>query len=1236
MENKDKIPYDCEIKLHSLLDIQKGSIDVTDSRKAKKLFTESLSESQFLIGFLGFRGSGKTFLLGQMIYQDIVNYSNTKNISIYRCLREKKENIIFDCPGENSDEIPEIDKLAQHFIENYVIQTVSAVFLILNESINDLERNISKLHRVREMIGKNKLLLVFHNCKKMRKKEKLIEKIKEVQSNYGEEFDIKDRTSDNGEKIYFWGPKGERHLVLMENQENRDFNYETLGYALKFVGNNVPTTKFNLIDSFNTFIANNHKLYFESVNDIFPDQELFTLSDSRLILNPDFLDYFAKIRKSSSIFDEEGYLCSPKLELMKETQKKQEVLYSIPIPGWKNPKASLRNIKGNQYLVIHGYKFTQKDFMEFKRSESKKSSINSNMNLNNIDDVSQEKEIGLKKIIKVSEDTNAFSLKKGRNHYLNGVFYLTLVPSWSQISKPGETEKKSEIESVFKDYEKLSEDEILILEELESKSDHKVFRAYYILKNLNIILKIYEINELDIAQSLKSEIENLYAVDKIRSEYLIKFYGAFKFTDPSKAKKLIDSNDQNDCVIRICALFENYKITMKQRLEIQLYEDPKIAYILLDILHGLIDLDKNKLPVGKINAKTIGLYPQLEKMNNKIIYKYKFFDYSATDINKPMQGQYTSFLTNLIKTMRLKKENIQRKVSAFSEINNEEIKDSQIEEIAKWVVNPKEKFENYKQIFEILTSLKNVEIPIEERVIHQLSDQCLEEIDILKKVFNLNPYIQVQLFDETTTRHTLLKRHVVLNLIENEKYQDLKSSVTMKRGNTVKLTETSPSKKINLLELETLGQGGYCKVCKSFDNGLDKFIAIKIFSPSKGLKFTNEEEALIMKEMFIMRVIQKLGKPEFFLNFYGVYEEINDQKKETVRMKLENGICNMREIVNERNKCKSTYTQNDILYILTQILNSLDFLQKNGIANRDIKPENFILTDEGNIFKYKISDFGIGIQLSETSSYLIKIDTIDGVSEDFAAPEVLEYYNNYDEEEEAAESEEDQKKYDPFLADVFSLGITILFMMGLNFQKIKQIKEVDISELVEVLKGLFPEKKYDLIFELLSRMLDQDPAKRLNFSDLLLFIKSNQDLSMLQSPEETKFKHEIQNARKKDVFRLAESCIKMAREYYSIGDMDEAWNYTKEALCNYAWGDSVYELETVRLTGLISREQGNYVKAAKMIKRYQELLGLFKAKANYIACEEKSLLQNWTDAFKRMSPEEKNEFVNIFWNFNIK
>ena len=440
MENK--IPYDCEIKLHSLLDIQNGSIDVIDSRKAKKLFTESLSESQFLIGFLGFLGSGKTFLLGQMIYKNIANYSHTKNISIYRCQREKKENIIFDCPGEDSEEIPEIEKLTQHFIENYVIQTVSAVFLILNESRNDLENNISKLNRMREIIGQNKLLLVFHNFKKLKMKPELLEKIKEVQANYddGKETDIKERKSENGESIYFWDLKKgedethERHLVFMENTENQYFNNETLNYALKFVGNNVHSTKFNLIDSFNTFIANNHKLYFESLNDIFPDQELFTLSDSRLILNPDFEDYFAKIRKSRSIFDEEGYLCSPKLDLKKKTQENQEVLYSIPLPGWKNPKASLRNIKGNQYLVIYGYKFTQKDFMELKKPEAKKSSNNPNKNLTDIDD-SEEKEIGLKKIIKVADETNKFSLKKGLIHYLNGVIYITLIPFWSKISE---------------------------------------------------------------------------------------------------------------------------------------------------------------------------------------------------------------------------------------------------------------------------------------------------------------------------------------------------------------------------------------------------------------------------------------------------------------------------------------------------------------------------------------------------------------------------------------------------------------------------------------------------------------------------------------------------------------------------------------------------------------------------------------------------------------------------------
>ena len=70
---------------------------------------------------------------------------------------------------------------------------------------------------------------------------------------------------------------------------------------------------------------------------------------------------------------------------------------------------------------------------------------------------------------------------------------------------------------------------------------------------------------------------------------------------------------------------------------------------------------------------------------------------------------------------------------------------------------------------------------------------------------------------------------------------------------------------------------------------------------------------------------------------------------------MELALSDWNDEIKRRFKVKEYYKENEIINILNQIIKPLIYLENEGIAHRDIKPQN-ILIFENNV--YKITDFG--------------------------------------------------------------------------------------------------------------------------------------------------------------------------------------------------------------------------------------------------------------------------------------
>jgi len=193
------------------------------------------------------------------------------------------------------------------------------------------------------------------------------------------------------------------------------------------------------------------------------------------------------------------------------------------------------------------------------------------------------------------------------------------------------------------------------------------------------------------------------------------------------------------------------------------------------------------------------------------------------------------------------------------------------------------------------------------------------------------------------------------------------------------------------LEIDSLiGQGGMGYVYKARQPKLDRWVALKVLSPSlaQNVDFAKrfEREA---------KLLARLNHP----NIVAVYDFGRQGDFFFLLMELVEGV-NLREAMRTER-----FAPQKALSIVPNICEALQFAHDEGVLHRDIKPENILLDTRGRI---KIADFGIAKMLDDGSSNVTGL-TKHGASmgtPHYMAPEQIEN-----------PSEVDHR------ADIYSLGV---------------------------------------------------------------------------------------------------------------------------------------------------------------------------------------------------------------------
>lgn len=141
---------------------------------------------------------------------------------------------------------------------------------------------------------------------------------------------------------------------------------------------------------------------------------------------------------------------------------------------------------------------------------------------------------------------------------------------------------------------------------------------------------------------------------------------------------------------------------------------------------------------------------------------------------------------------------------------------------------------------------------------------------------------------------------------------------------------------------EIIGVGGMAVVYKAYDNIDDRIVAVKIL---KEEFLANEEFRRRFKNE--SKAIAVLSHP----NIVKVYDVSFGDRLQYIVMEYVEGIT-LKEYIEQQ----KVVNWKEAIHFVTQILRALQHAHDKGIVHRDIKPQNIMLLQNGNI---KVTDFGI-------------------------------------------------------------------------------------------------------------------------------------------------------------------------------------------------------------------------------------------------------------------------------------
>ncbi len=245
-----------------------------------------------------------------------------------------------------------------------------------------------------------------------------------------------------------------------------------------------------------------------------------------------------------------------------------------------------------------------------------------------------------------------------------------------------------------------------------------------------------------------------------------------------------------------------------------------------------------------------------------------------------------------------------------------------------------------------------------------------------------------------------------------------------------------------------LGRGGMGVVYKCLDTLGRIEVALKVLPPELS---HNEGAMEDVRDNFAL--VEKLTHS----NIANVKQiELDKQSKNYyLIMELVQGET-LKSLMRRRRKDRKEITLNEIVPILKQVANALDYAHSKGVLHRDVKPENIMVDSDGNV---KLLDFGLAYQIrSSMSRVSVVTQNVSGTAP-YMSPEQWR-----------------AKKQGP-ASDQYALGvITYELLAGelpFDSSDIAVLREAVVNEEVDPIEGI--DKN---VQEAISKALSKDATDR--------------------------------------------------------------------------------------------------------------------------------------------------------------
>jgi hypothetical protein len=276
--------------------------------------------------------------------------------------------------------------------------------------------------------------------------------------------------------------------------------------------------------------------------------------------------------------------------------------------------------------------------------------------------------------------------------------------------------------------------------------------------------------------------------------------------------------------------------------------------------------------------------------------------------------------------------------------------------------------------------------------------------------------------------------------------------------------------------IKILGKGSNGKIYLVQDLQTNQKFALKsmLIDNEIELKRIEEEYNLIYKMIY--------ENPELkIINIYGLEIRKINRYNIFLNVLMEKGDHDWEKEIINRKKSNNYYTEQELLYILVNLVGTFAYLQQKGISHRDVKPQNILCFGNND---YKICDFGEAKyqNQNQNNKKSKKFDNLDISNQTIRGTEMYMSPILF----RAVKLKPDSlTKYNSFKSDVFSLGLCFLYASSLNAEILLKVRETTDMEKIGIIVNQYLGDKYSQEYiNILMYMIQMEEAYRPDFIEL--------------------------------------------------------------------------------------------------------------------------------------------------------